>query len=566
VAQLTDTLSPGTSLVGDYDIIRILGSGGFGNTYLAMDRSLNREVAIKEFFPRDIAFRADQTTVSIKNPKFEGSFKWALDRFVQEAKLLAKFRHPNIVRVFRTFEANHTSYIVLDYIRGTDLDNWLRHLRRRPTQQELDDLLVPLLDALALLHEARVLHRDIKPANICVREETGDPVLLDFGASKYSMSELTGTTAAIVSRGYSPYEAYAADSKQQGAWTDIYGLGATVHRALLDAPPPEATERLLNDTMVPLHQQRLPGFRPGFLAAVDWALSVQPRNRPQSVPEWQARLLSGSEAAALSWQVRRLSDPGPDARTQVSGPRAGGSSGRRVAALGLLALLLVGGGGGLAFSLGWIPSTFGPPQSGEEARRREQEERWAALQKEEEARRQREAEEARHRREQEERQAALQRERDEEARRQAALQRDEEARRQAALQKERDEEARRQAARQRDEEARRQAALQKERDDEARRQAARQRDEEARRQAALQKERDEEARRQAALQRERDEEVRRQAALQRERDEEARRKAALRDEERRKAARPKGPASRKDTSAQQPATQPAAVPMIGVGN
>src|SRR5262245_44007843 len=198
-----------------------------------MDHNLKREVAIKEFFPRDIAYREDHTTVSIKNNKFEDSFNWGLERFVQEARLLAKFRHPNIVRVFRTFEANHTSYIVLDFVHGPTLESWLRQLKRRPSQQELDELVAPLTDALALLHEAGVLHRDIKPANICIREETGDPVLLDFGASKYSLSEMTGTTAAIVSRGYSPYEAYAAESKQQGPWTDIYALGDTVYRALM---------------------------------------------------------------------------------------------------------------------------------------------------------------------------------------------------------------------------------------------------------------------------------------------------------------------------------------------
>jgi hypothetical protein len=351
---LIDTLSPGSTLVGDYEIIRVLGSGGFGNTYLAMDRNLNREVAIKEFFPRDIAFREDQTTVSIKSPKFEDNFNWGLERFVQEAKLLAKFRHPNIVRVFRTFEANHTSYIVLDYVRGPNVEIWLQRLKRRPTQQELDELVAPLTDALALLHEAKVLHRDIKPANICIREETGDPVLLDFGASKYSMSEMTGTTAAIVSRGYSPYEAYAADSKQQGAWTDIYALGATLYRALTDGPPPEATERLLNDTIVPLRSQRLPGLRPEFLAAVDWALTVQPRARPKSIAEWQPRLLAGSEAANRSWQARRLQDGSyvggeasgarSKATVRISEAAAGRPSRSRSVALAFLLLLVLGGG------------------------------------------------------------------------------------------------------------------------------------------------------------------------------------------------------------------------------
>jgi hypothetical protein len=225
----------------------------------------------------------------------------------------------------------------------------------------MDELLTPLTDALALLHDAKVLHRDIKPANICIREEAGDPVLLDFGASKYSLSEMTGTTAAIVSCGYSPYEAYAAHSKQQGAWTDIYGLGATVYRALGNGPPPEATARVLNDSMVPLHSQRLPGFRPEFLAAVDWALSVQPRNRPQSVAEWQPRLLAGSSnTAALGRQARPVLVTGTDARAPSLEAAAGRAPRRRATALGLAALLLLGGGAGLALGIGWIPSTLAP--------------------------------------------------------------------------------------------------------------------------------------------------------------------------------------------------------------
>jgi serine/threonine protein kinase len=251
-------------LVGEYKIIRVLGSGGFGNTYLAVDHNLSREVAIKEFFRVTSPFARIKPPSVSRARSSRTTSSGVLDRFVQEAKLLAKFRHPNIVRVFRTFEANHTSYIVLDYVRRANVEAWLQRLKRRPTQQELDELVAPLTDALALLLEAKVLHRDIKPANICIREETGDPVLLDFGASKYSMSEMTGTTAAIVSRGYSPYEAYASDSKQQGAWTDIYALGATLYRALTDGPPPEATERLLNDTIVPLRSQPLQGCGRSF--------------------------------------------------------------------------------------------------------------------------------------------------------------------------------------------------------------------------------------------------------------------------------------------------------------
>jgi hypothetical protein len=453
--SIIDTLGPGSTLVGDYEIIRTLGSGGFGNTYLAIDRNLNREVAIKEFFPRDIAYREDQTTVSIKSPKFKGNFKWGLDRFVQEAKLLAKFRHPNIVRVFRTFEANQTSYIVLDFVRGPNVEAWLRRLGRRPTQQELDELVAPLTDALMLCHEAEVLHRDIKPANICIREETGDPVLLDFGASKYSMSEMTGTTAAIVSRGYSPYEAYAADSKQQGAWTDIYAFGATIYRALTNAPPPEATERRLNDTIVPLRSQRLPGLRPEFLAAVDWALNVQPRERPQSIAEWQPRLLAGSELAARTWQARRLqggdtyvggeaSGPGPKATERMSQSAAARPPRRRAAALALVVLLLLGGS---ALAM-W--QVYEQKQKQEETRREDEARRnsetearrlaEARKQAEEAARRQAEANRAETNRAETNRaeanRAEAKRKADEEDRRQAKRAEEE---RQAALSREREE-------------------------------------------------------------------------------------------------------------------------------
>lgn len=355
---MSDTLQIGFKLNDEYEILSVLGSGGFGTTYLARDLQLNRSVAIKEYFPREVALREAQTSVRVKGAKFEQSFNWGLERFVQEARVLAKVRHPNIVRVFRTFDTNDTAYIVLDYVGGPDFESWLKQIGRATTQEEIDELLAPILDALSLLHSSGILHRDIKPANICIREETGDPVLVDFGASKYSMSEMTGTTAAIVSRGYSAYEAYAADSKSQGPWTDIYSLAATIHRALTGEPPPEAAERLLGDTFIPLASRKLQGFRPQFLSAVDWALGVQPKSRPQTVAEWQARLLAPSSATA-NWDTTRafldgaqpstvrtslLATTSPPATVAtVQAPKRGGS-GRFLMAAGILFVLAVAGG------------------------------------------------------------------------------------------------------------------------------------------------------------------------------------------------------------------------------
>lgn len=371
----SDTLVAGERLADDYEVLRVLGTGGFANTYLARDLALNREVAIKEYFPREIALREAPTTVRVKGAKFEKSFEWGLERFVQEAKMLAKFRHTNIVRVFRIFDANETAYIVLDYVRGSDLEAWLRQLGRIPSQRELDELVGPLLDALELVHGAGILHRDIKPSNICIREETGDPVLLDFGASKYSLGELTGTTAAIVSRGYSPYEAYASESKSQGAWTDIYGFGATLYRAITQAPPLEATERLLDDSMPRLATLKPDGYRASFLEAIDWALAVQPAKRPQNVSQWRTRLNTGSDVTARGWDSTTILIPGspgattaPDTRSKKAPPPIreqqakpkSESSGRTVLYLVGAAVTLLAVPTGAIMS-GWVDAKYLPP-------------------------------------------------------------------------------------------------------------------------------------------------------------------------------------------------------------
>lgn len=315
--DVNPTLPVGYLLGEDYEIGRVLGAGGFGNTYLARDKALSRDVAIKEYFPRDIARRGEDYVVQVAHQRSERAYDWARQRFIQEAKLLAKFRHPNIVRVFRTLDANNTSYIVLDYVHGLELDAWLASLGGPPSQEEIDELLAPLVEALDIVHRAGVLHRDIKPANIVIREETGAPILIDFGASKYSMGEIAGTTMAIVSRGYSPYEAYAADSGSQGPWTDIYGLGATIYHVLANAVPPEATERLLNDSILPLKDRGLAGFREEFVEAIDWAMQVQPKARPQTMSEWQVALFRGADPRLMKWQR-----PAPAARAHEENPGA----------------------------------------------------------------------------------------------------------------------------------------------------------------------------------------------------------------------------------------------------
>lgn len=332
------TLKTGTELIGDFRILDLLGSGGFANTYLATDITLGREVAIKEFFPSELAVRADSQSVSVKSAAQEVQFKWALGRFVREAKTLAKFRHPSVVRVFRVFNANDTAYIVLEFVRGANMETWLKRIQRRPDQDELDHFLPPLLDALEVVHDAGILHRDIKPANIYIREAERTPVLLDFGAAKYATAnagDQAATTAAIVSKGYSPHEAYSTEAHLQGPWTDIYGLAATLHRGLTGSAPMESTTRILQDDFVPLDERpELAGkYRADFLKSINRALGVMPKDRPQSIAEWRAELYPGltpasqpSAASAAGGGAKAEWHPLSDTPSNATTIYTGGSS------------------------------------------------------------------------------------------------------------------------------------------------------------------------------------------------------------------------------------------------
>ncbi len=284
-------LRPGTILADEYRIERTLGAGGFGITYLAEEIALARQVTIKEYFPVDFAARDAAEDVVPRSRDSEGDYSWGLDRFLAEAQTLARFNHPNIVRVYRFFQARNTGYIVLHYEDGASLKGWLKGLRRAPRQPELDRLLVPLLDALETVHQADYLHRDIAPDNIMIRRD-GQPVLIDFGSARGDIAKHSKTISALVKPGYSPYEQYATTSRQQGPWTDIYSLAATLYEAVTGRRPPDAPTRMVADEMVPPADAALSSYRPRFLAAIDKGLRLEIGERPRSVADWRAELLA----------------------------------------------------------------------------------------------------------------------------------------------------------------------------------------------------------------------------------------------------------------------------------
>ena len=289
-----EVLKTGTVLDRKYRIDRVIGAGGFGITYQAFDLGLAAPVAVKEYYPAQFGMR--DSTLSVR-PRTDGDrtlFDRLRSSFLREARTLAQFDHPAIVRVISVFETHGTAYMVMRFESGPSLKVWLQGLNRPPRQAELDRLLWPLLDAIEMMHRSDFLHRDIAPDNIIVRVD-GTPVLLDFGASRRVVTHMSGTLTGVVKQGYSPQEQYSSDVRSQGPWTDIYSLGATIYLAVTGKVPTEATARMLEDGMMPAMEGAQGGYRPEFLAAIDAAMRLHPRNRPQSVAEWREMLFQGAE-------------------------------------------------------------------------------------------------------------------------------------------------------------------------------------------------------------------------------------------------------------------------------
>lgn len=312
-------LPKGTVLDGKYRIERVIGAGGFGITYAAHDIGLSTTVALKEYFPGDFGARDKSLSVRPRSDHDRELFERLRVSFVREARTLAKFKHPSIVRVLSVFEAHGTAYMVMEFEDGRSLKGWLDHLDGLPTQEELDRIVEPLLEAMEVLHDAEFLHRDIAPDNVIVRAD-GTPVLLDFGAARRVLVEASTMMTGIVKMGYSPQEQYATDGKLQGPWTDIYALGATLYHSITGFAPTESTSRFLEDSMVPAVIIGRGNYREGFLAGIDAAMSVRPKDRPQTIDELRQMLFAGTVVAQLP--DRRRSGVRSEPRSRTSSVRA----------------------------------------------------------------------------------------------------------------------------------------------------------------------------------------------------------------------------------------------------
>lgn len=348
-------LAAGTRLA-EYEIQAVLGQGGFGITYAAFDWHLRCHRAIKELLPADIACRNSRGLVVPLNDCLEESWRFAREKFIHEAGVLKSFNQPSIVRVHRLLEMRGTLYMVMDYIVGTTLENLLREEGLLGTKEEVLDLLAPVLHGLAKIHARRFHHLDIKPQNILVGEETG-PVLIDFGSARRITSEQSSSCEGFVTGGYSALELYGT-SARANASTDIYSLGALIHRAIAGRPPLAAPERVAADCgacEVLAARDDLRHFDLAFLRAVDWALELAQHDRPQSIEEWRDVLTSGNlslpsaefsgggTSERPSTCARELVAPAREAPRKSTNPpiTVGAGGGSRVFLILVLAALIV---------------------------------------------------------------------------------------------------------------------------------------------------------------------------------------------------------------------------------
>ena len=285
---------PMQSMLQEYRIEQVLGAGGFGITYRARDTNLDKDVAIKEYLPGELAMRAPDGNVVAQATQHEAGYKWGLDRFLLEARTLGKFSHPNIVRVLRYFEANATAYVVMDYERGDPLKTLLQ-LDPQPPEAQLKAWLGPLLDGLAAVHATGFLHRDIKPDNIFVRAD-GRPVLIDFGAARQALGGETKSLTSILTPGYAPLEQYSGEGTQ-GPWTDLYAMGGVLYRAVVDKNPPDAVTRIRGDSLGAGIAAARGRYSEPFLHAIEWALALDEKKRPQNVAQWRESILAERRVA-----------------------------------------------------------------------------------------------------------------------------------------------------------------------------------------------------------------------------------------------------------------------------
>ncbi|MEO0003690.1 MAG: hypothetical protein RLZZ22_1382, partial [Pseudomonadota bacterium] len=284
-----DCLPSGTRL-HEFEITGLIGAGGFGVVYQAYDHLLRRHVALKEYLPASLAARGLDQSVVPRSSRHADSYAKGLESFINEARLLARFDHPALVKVHRFWQANETAYLVMPYYEGPTLRAAWQSRSAPPDEHGIRGLLEPLLDALELLHQQGCLHRDIAPDNILL-PGAGQPVLLDFGAARRVIGDMTQALTVMLKPGYAPIEQFAEmPDIRQGPWTDLYALGAVVHWMITGQTPPPAVGRMLQEQYEALAVRAAGRYSEALLHGIDRCLALKGEDRPQSVAQLRALL------------------------------------------------------------------------------------------------------------------------------------------------------------------------------------------------------------------------------------------------------------------------------------
>ncbi|WMJ22753.1 protein kinase [Paludicola sp. MB14-C6] len=296
----------GEILLGRYVIGKKLGRGGFGVTYLGYDLKLDKKVAVKEYLPDGLATRYfNQTVLSIYTGEKTELFKRGAQSFLEEARIVSKFNgNPHIVSVYEFFYENETAYFVMEYLEGVDLKQHLTQSQSFFSEKEIIDIILPIMDALIIVHSLGVLHRDISPDNIFITKDN-NAKLIDFGAARQVLGEQSKSLSIILKQGFAPIEQYQSKGKQ-GQWTDIYGLAATIYYCLTGKVPECALDRLEEDTLKMPSELGI-AVSPTFEKILKKALSIRYTDRYQTMLEFKNDLLSLLPKAVEEKPIRKKS-------------------------------------------------------------------------------------------------------------------------------------------------------------------------------------------------------------------------------------------------------------------
>lgn len=284
---------PPDTVIGEYRVVRRLSEGGFGVVYLARDK-LGQQVAIKEYLPATLATRQDGELAPQVLPDKLSLYRLGLKSFFEEGRSLAQISHPAVVSVLNFFRQNETVYLVMNYLQGATLQDFImagRQLKTGPAFSEstIRSVFEEVLEGLRTVHQHNMLHLDIKPANLFITDDD-KAVLIDFGAAREVLNKESQFAQPMYTPGFAAPEMYRRDASV-GPWTDIYAIGACLYSMMLGYPPQEAAKRREKDPLADMLSRKSAVYSDKLIEVVEWCMTLDPGGRPQSAAELQTALV-----------------------------------------------------------------------------------------------------------------------------------------------------------------------------------------------------------------------------------------------------------------------------------